>query len=450
MRKMLMTLTLVIVLLTPLMVGAQDEEVTLRVIGFQVVPEEMDTPLAQARLKVLEDFQAEHPNVTIEALETPPEFDTQLLVDLAAGTAPDVWYQDASTLARLVDTGNVLDMNTCLDLVPELTLDRFTPSFLDIHRRETGEIWGLPDGGTPMVIYYNPKSFDRAGVPYPQDGWTWDDLLETAQLLTLDAEGRNRLDPDFDAENVEQWGFRARKYTFEWIYRTWENGSDVIAPDGSTVSGYLDSPETIEAIKWMRDLALEYGVAPGPTLYDQMTQELGFLTLFLQGKVAMFDRGHWEMVGLAAHEDYEPGRVAVIGQPQNTNRATVIYESGWMINAALKDDPAKLLAACQFVNTLTDVGFQSTKVTTGLEISANAEAAAAAVEESEWPEVEKVFVDEAQYGRLPYGALYANWPTVESALDSMMEEILAGEEIEFAVQNAVDEINRELERAAGD
>ena len=449
MRKTLITLLILVSLMLPMTAFAQEEEpVTLRVIGFEVVPEERETRLAQAKLKVLSDFMEAHPHVTIESLEAPPEFDTQLLVDLAAGTAPDIWYQDASTLARVVDTGNVVDVRVCLDLVPELDLDRFTPAFLRIHQPEDdGPIWGLPDGGTPMVIYYNPESFERAGVEPPQDGWTWDDLLDIAQRLTLDAEGRNRLDPDFDEENVVQWGFRVRKWTFEWIYRTWQNGSDVISPDGTTASGYLDSPESIEAITFLRDLALEYGVAPTTTLLDQMVQELGFLTRFLRGDIAMFDRGHWEMVGLTANSEYTPERVAVVGQPQKTERATVIYESGWMINAAVQDDPAKLLAACQFLEAATGQGYQDTKVYTGLEISANRFSAEKAVDESEWPEIERVFVDEAQYGRRPYGSLYANWPTVEQILDSMMERILAGEDVETEVADAVNEINRELERA---
>jgi len=439
-------LVLLVVLVFPVLVNAQGNPVTLRVIGFEVTPEEQGTPLDLAKEEVLANFMAEHPNITIESLEAPPEFDTQLLVDLAAGTAPDVWYQDASTLARVVDTGYLLDLRECLPLVPELNLDRFFPAVLAIHQREDGSLWGLPDGFTPMVIYYNPEAFERADVEPPTSDWTWDDLLDIAQRLTLDNQGRNRLDPNFDAENVVQYGFRVRKWTFEWIYRTWQNGSDVISPDGTTASGYLDSPESIEAITFLRDLALEYGVAPTPSALDQMVQEMGFIEHFLLGHVAMFDRGHWELVGMRNSQNYTPERVAVVGQPSNVEDATVIYESGWMINAAVADDPDRLLAACQFVETLTDVEYQSTKVITGLEISANMEAAAAAVEAAEYPEIEQVFFDEAANGRRPYGSLYANWPTIESILDSMMERILAGGDVETEVASAVEEINRELSR----
>lgn len=438
---------LIVVVLTPLLIVQAQDDITLNVIGLRVVPEEVGTPLDLARQGVIASFEEAHPNVTINALESPPEFDTQLLVDLAAGTAPDVWYQDASTLARLVDTGNVLDMNVCLELVPELTLDRFN-NFLQIHQREDG-LWGLPDGGTPMVMYYNPESFERAGVELPTSDWTWDEFLETAKLLTLDAEGRNRNDPDFDEENVVQWGVRVRHFLFEWIYWVWQNGSDVISPDGTTVEGYLNSPETIEAIQFLADMVLVHGVAPEPSALDQLTQQFGFLTAFLEGEVAIFPRGHWEIVGLRNNEAYTENRVAVVGNPVREEDATVLYESGWVINKALEDDPDKLLAACQFVETLTDVEFQSSKVVTGLEISANAEAAAAAPEASEYPEITGVFVEEVADGRLPYGALYANWPLIEGAIDLMMENILAGGDVEEEVDIAVEEIERELSRSSG-
>jgi multiple sugar transport system substrate-binding protein len=421
------------------------EDVTLNVIGFVVPLEEQGTPLDEAYQSFISTFEEEHPGVTINALETPPEFDTQLLADLAAGTAPDVWSQDASTLARLTDAEYVLDMNECLALVPELTLDRFFPNVLAIHQREEGgPIYGLPNDFTPMVIYYNPESFELAGVTPPTSDWTWDDLVQIAQELTLDSAGRSVLDEGFDADDVVQYGFRVRRFAFEWIYRVWQNGGDVISPDGTTASGYLDSPETIEAITFHRDLMLEYGVSPDETGLGELTSANPFLTLFLQGQFAMFDRGHWELVGLRANENYAPERLAVVGQPTSVNDATVIYESGFVIRADIEEE--KKLAACQFVAAATDRAYQDTKAITGIAISGNQEAAAAAVESAEFPEIEQIFVDEVASARAPYGSIYANWPTIEELLNVMMEEILAGEDVEETVAAYVEEINRELER----
>jgi len=88
-------------------------------------------------------------------------------------------------------------------------------------------------------------------------------------------------------------------------------------------------------------------------------------------------------------------------------------------------------------------------VVTGLEISANREAAAAAIEASAWPEIERVFVEEIENGRRNYGSIYANWPVVEGILDLMMENILAGADVEEEIAIAVEEIDRELQRSGG-
>jgi multiple sugar transport system substrate-binding protein len=426
-------------------IHAQDSQVTLNVVGFVVGLEEQGTPLDQAYQKFISDFEAKNPNVKINPLQTPPDFDTQLLVDLAAGTAPDLWSQDASTLARLVDSGYVLDMRECVRLVPELNLDRFFPSVLAIHQREAdGPIYGLPNDFTPMVIYYNTEAFKKAKVDPPKAGWTWADFVKTAQQLTLDNQGRNSLDPAFDASNVAQWGFRVRKFSFEWIYRVWENGGDVISPDGTTTSGYLDSPESIEAITWLRDLVTQQKVAPAPATLSDMLQQSDFLTHFLAGDVAMFDRGHWELVGLRANKGFKDGIFKVVPQPASKNGATVLYESGFVIRADLSEDRKK--AACQFVEAATSRAYQDTKVLTGIAISANQESAADAVTKSADPEIEQSFIDAVAAGRAPYGSIYKTWPTIEERLDAMMERILAGGDVKAEVAVAVEEINRELSR----
>jgi multiple sugar transport system substrate-binding protein len=224
----------------------------------------------------------------------------------------------------------------------------------------------------------------------------------------------------------------------------WENGGDVISPDGTTVSGYLDSPESIEAITFLRDLALEDGVSPELAVYDQLIQQSGFLDRFLLGEFAMFDRGHWELVGLRSNANFEEGKFGVLSQPSNGTEATVLYASGFVIRADVTD--AEKQAACDFIEAATDREYQDTKAITGIAISGNIEAAEAAAADNPYPEIEEVFVNEVEFGRAPYGARFANWPTVELLLDSMMERILAGGDVETEVAAAVEEINRELER----
>ena len=185
-------------------------------------------------------------------------------------------------------------------------------------------------------------------------------------------------------------------------------------------------------------------MSPEPTVYDQLIQQAGFLDRFLLGEFAMFDRGHWELVGLRANANYQEGSFGILSQPASAQEATVFYASGFVVNASLTD--AEKQAACDFIAAATDRGYQDTKAITGIAISGNQAAAEAAAQDNPYPEIEEVFVNEVQFGRPPYGARFANWPTVEELLDAMMERILAGGDVETEVAAAVEEINRELSR----
>lgn len=428
------------------LISLASAQITLNVIGFRVPPNEIGTPLDLAYQQFIADFEAANPGVKINALETPPDFNTWLLTALATGTAPEVWSQDGSSLAKIAATGQMLDMERCRELVPEFNFDRFFPTVLALHQGfEPGKTYGVPNDFTPMVMYYNPEAFARAGVPLPEkENLTWAEFLELTRRLTLDSSGRNALDPAFDRNNVEQYGFRVRRFPFEWVYWLWSNGGDVISPDGTTASGYLDSEASIEAITFLRDLMLEYGVSPTPGALDALQVNLGFLDLFLLGRVAIFPRGHWELVGLRANPNYTPERVAVMGNPYNKAPATVIYESGFAIPANIA--PEKLEAACRFVEAATGPGYQQTKPLTGIAIPGNRFVAQEAIATSPQPEVAQVFFNQVQYARPPYGAIYPAYPAVETILESMMERILAGGDVRTEVAEAVREINRELSR----
>lgn len=434
--------------LAPMAAFAQ-EDVSLTVVGVTVPPEEIGTPLDLAYQDLVNSFQEANPNVTLNVVEQPPEFETQIMVDLAAGTAPDVWRAGQAMLPELNEGNYILDVRQCTEYAPELTFDRFIPSILAIHQPEgeDGPIYGVPNGFTPMVFYYNPESFERAGVDLPTSEWTTEEFLDVVQRLTLDANGNNAQSPDFDPENVEQYGVRVRKFfVLENLPWVWTFGGDIISEDGTTVDGYLNSAETIEAITFLRDLVLEYNVAPEPNALDSMTQERAFPAVFLDGNVAMYPRGQWELVGLQNQPNYEPGRVAVVGYPVGARDATIAFEDGWVINAAVANDEAKLAAACSFIDFATSPVFQDSKAVTGLEISANAAVAAQAAEVSQWPEVQQTFVDEAEDALPDPNTRFSFWAVVDPRLDLMMENILAGADVQAEIDLAVEEINRELER----
>ena len=420
-------------------------QVTLKVVGFEVNPEEKGSPLDKAYKKFLADFQAAHKNIRIDSVATPPEFDTKIIVDLASGTAPDLWSQDASSLAPLIERKLLLDMRACMEKVPALDTKRFFPAVLDIHTQKDGAIYGLPNDFTPMVVYYNAASVAKAGLTAPAPGWTWDDQVELARQLTRDGKGRSAADPGFDPSDIRAYGYRAGQYAYQWVYRTWQNGGDVLSPDRSTATGFLDSAATLEALQWYADLVLKHKVAPKPSVLDSITQKSSFEAEFVGGRFAMFDSGHWSLVGLTAAEGYQPETLGVVPQPRSKTDATVLYESSFVLRHDLPED--KIEAAARFVEAATGRTYQDTKAITGIAIAGNQEAAHASVKDADaqFADLDSVFVQATAKGRPPSGSQLAKYPTVEKLLDEMMERILNGGAVEAEAGRTVKLIDQELD-----
>jgi multiple sugar transport system substrate-binding protein len=57
-----------------------------------------------------------------------------------------------------------------------------------------GTLYAVPFREAGEVLFYNKDIFDTAGVAYPTNDWTYDDLVAAAQLLTKDLDGDGTID----------------------------------------------------------------------------------------------------------------------------------------------------------------------------------------------------------------------------------------------------------------
>jgi ABC-type glycerol-3-phosphate transport system substrate-binding protein len=48
-----------------------------------------------------------------------------------------------------------------------------------------GHVFALPAGADATVVMYNKNEFEKAGVPFPKDGWTWKQMLSDAAKLRI-------------------------------------------------------------------------------------------------------------------------------------------------------------------------------------------------------------------------------------------------------------------------
>jgi multiple sugar transport system substrate-binding protein len=154
--------------------------------GFWGSPEEK-----ASHERVAQAFMQTHPNIKIDYFFTPYEdYSTKLKTLWAGGdptAIPDVFF--------LWPTPSYAARGVLEDLTPYIQKDNYNlndywPNLLASASYQ-GKIYGFPRDIEAHALYYNKALFDAAGVQYPTDNWTWDDLIAASQkLVKKDPSGR--------------------------------------------------------------------------------------------------------------------------------------------------------------------------------------------------------------------------------------------------------------------
>lgn len=182
-------------------------------------------------------FEKEHPGVSIVIEQSADHFES--LKAYESDDAPDMI--ESGGWALFNRKGMFVDLNPYVAGIEGLEEDLYQG--LMRVARHNGTLPGLPvDVSVPLIIY-KKEMFDRAGLAYPREDWTWDEFIELGKKLTI----RN------ERGVATQFGFGIG-VDIEWFEPfVFRNGGTYLAPDGSTARGYVDSPPTVEAFRKIVD-----------------------------------------------------------------------------------------------------------------------------------------------------------------------------------------------------
>jgi len=285
--------------------------------------------------RIIEAFEAANPDIQVQ-LEPVGSGDyyARILTQIAAGDPPDLLQIGDDAVPMFVDRSAfvALDDFIASENYP-LDTSIYLPGVMEPGKWQ-GVQYLLPKDFSPMAIYYNKKLFDEAGVAYPAEGWTWDDLLATAQALT-------KTDAN---DNVVQWGIQLPgPWTTGFEYWVAAAGGSLISEDGTNFVGYMDSPEVQSAVQFYADLYNKHKVAPPPA---DMNAFGGGNSEFDNGTAAMRLFGRWPQSGMKANPAIDLG---VAPLPAGDQRAGVLFWGGFGISA-LSDNPE---AAWRFLRYYT-------------------------------------------------------------------------------------------------
>lgn len=283
----------------------------------------------QMRPRMIELFQQEYPNITVEEQPVPPDgYDQQILAAIAAGSPPDVFVSGDVFVAPFIENGVARNLSPFFEADPDLSEEDFYPTVLDYFRGPDGNVYMMPDAIDVQRLYYNRDLFDAAGVAYPTDEWTWQDFKDAAAALT-------------QGEGVDKtYGFFADSWWAVWLPYVWQNAGDILSEDGVTCT--LNEPEAVEALEWFGDF-IRQGYSPSPE--EMAGLGMGGWDLFVTGRVAMFQSGGWDIPGF---EQEAPFAWSMSTLPEGEEEATFLHLTNYVM-ANGTDNPDAAWAFLKFL-----------------------------------------------------------------------------------------------------
>ena len=233
--------------------------------------------------KALDVYNNSQDKVYVKALQIGrDEYNEKLQTMATAGEMPDCGMVAEDTVIAWARDGLLSDVDIYAGQ-ENLPLDYLAFKY-------EGKTVAYSSANEVLALWYNKAMFDAAGIPYPptseDKAWTWDQFVEVAKQLTIDANGKHPGDAGFNKDNIVQYGAYVNQYT--WQLEVWalSNGGKFFSPDGKSV---VFDDAAIEAIQKVVDLHLVDNVAP----LNDGTQDNGFASSVGAGNVAMCTEGQW-------------------------------------------------------------------------------------------------------------------------------------------------------------
>jgi multiple sugar transport system substrate-binding protein len=268
--------------------------------------------------QMIDLYTAANPNVSIRLQSYGFEdYFMQLTAKVAAGRAPDVFELNYENFVAYAKNGSLLPLDGLIasggidaSVYNKMALAAFSAN---------GNQYGLPNSFSNVVLIYNKDLFDRAGIAYPTDDWTWADAMTAAKAIR--------------ALGSDIFGYY-HPLSFTEFYKTAaQNNGSFLSADGKRFT--VNSPENVETVAYLVDMQRTSNVMPTP-------EQLGGMEdwdLFKSGRLGMIVNGIWAFPSFIQDCDFA-WDIAV--EPGNKQKATHFFSDGYAVN---KDSPVAAEAA---------------------------------------------------------------------------------------------------------
>ncbi len=228
--------------------------------------------------QTIAEFEKSHPGTAVTQ-EFVTGSDEQSIIKLRqqvlSQSLPDVLLVDLRTFHEFSEQFESLD--EAGDLISRLQLEPTGARAFEVKKTQRG----LPFSGGNLLIFVNRKCFWKASkfhirpIELPDDDWTVEEFLRTAERLTCD------LNRD---GTTDQFGFSLPRWN-EYLPFIWSFGAEIA--DEQATHWTFSGPAAQAAMRLLRQLSTGDRVIPTEEEVPKLPKDMGFLT----GKTAMCVNG---------------------------------------------------------------------------------------------------------------------------------------------------------------
>ena len=200
---------------------------------------------------------------------------TLLEAGASGGQMPDVFWMHSNTAQMYMENDLLLNLDSYIEADDTIDLSKYYEGVVKLYNRaDNGSQYALPKDHDTIALLYNKALFDKYGVEYPNDDWTWEDLRDAAAKITEAGK----------ADQVYGFAMNTSNNQDGWYNIVYDYGAQIITDDhkGTTI-GSDEGKAAMEMLRQILEVA-----APQATVAETGTENL-----FKSGKTAMISQGSW-------------------------------------------------------------------------------------------------------------------------------------------------------------
>lgn len=371
----------------------------------------------------IERFNASNENYNIVPLEVPEgSYNDQVRAAALAGDLPCVLDFDGPFIYSYVFSGDLipLDMYASEELLADTLPSIIGQGMVD------GSLYSLGTFDSGLAIWGNRAMLDAAGVRIPtgiDDAWTLDEFNAALDALAEVVPDDGYV-IDFKFTYTGEW----YSYGFGPIIRSF-GGDTIDRSTFETAEGVLNGEEAVEAMEWLQGLFTSGYATATPVDPDAD---------FIEGRVALSWVGHW------MYNDYKAalGDDAVLIPMPDFGNGAVTGMGSW--NWGITSGCANPEGAWEFIEFIMQPDETAFMANSNGAVPSRISALEADPRYQEGGDL-YIYFQQLTGGVAIPRAQTAVYPTISTAMETAINAIARGDDVQAALDSAVDAIDSAIE-----